>query len=89
MMESPLHTTRALLSALRIARSSEWEGRGPAWWKVSLTGGLGGARESAGGHIRTLVSDLAAAWSRQAMTKREDSSFVGSPVSYVHSGRLD
>lgn len=40
-MESPLHTTRALLSALRIARFSEWEGRGSAWWKVSLMGGGG------------------------------------------------
>lgn len=48
-MESPLHT-RALLSVLRIARFSEWEGRGSAWWKVSLMGGggLGSARESAG-----------------------------------------
>lgn len=89
-MESPLHTTRALLSALRIARFSEWEGRGSAWWKVSLMGGgAGKCKRISWGHIRTLVGDLAAAWSRQAMMKEEDSSFVGSPVSYVHSDRLD
>lgn len=54
-----------------------------------MGGGVGHARESAGRHIRTLVSDLVAAWSRQAMMKREDSSFGGSPLSYVHSDRLD